>query len=165
MKNPIRNAALPLVLACCATLASAQPKPAIVKSIDEAQRTPLAVTLPLREFFNCTTLPAQCQTPVPAGKRFVIESVGADLQISKFGGSSGNLRGGLMLDLPGVRTYFPMLIVTSDTSEDNWAYHTPFRGYVDPGQSVSCSLNGVSVTGTPSFSGHCVLAGYLIDKP
>jgi len=26
-------------------------------------------------------------------------------------------------------------------------------------------LNGVSVTGTPSFSGHCVLAGYLIDKP
>lgn len=154
---------LTVCLALTATLAWAQPKPALVH-IDEAQRTPLAVTLPLRSFFNCVTLPAQCATPVPAGKRFVIESIGASLYIYKSGGS-GSPSGGLMLDLHSVRTYFPLTIVTSDAVADRWAYHTPFRGYLDSGQSVSCTTNGFVVTGSPSVSGDCVLSGYLIDKP
>ena len=158
------------MLLCAAMLPAAAPaqttvKPVYVDDIGEGRRVPFSVTLPLRSFFNCTMLPEQCQTPVPEGKRFVIENIGAHLQITNLGGSTGDIRGGFYVDVASLRTYFPFTEQAMNSSEKNWAAHFPFRAYLDHEQRISCALNGASVTGTPfQFGGDCVLAGYLIDR-
>ena len=152
------TAAMPLV-------SSAQPvKAAYVDDVGEGRRVPFSVTVPLRDFLNCATLPAQCQSPVPAGKRFVIENIGAYLQISVSGTTTGDIVSGFYVNVSSMRTYFPFTPQAINSLAKNWAGHFPFRAYLDEGQLVQCTLNGSNSTGSPSFSGECVLAGYLIDK-
>ena len=79
MKTTVRSAALALVLACCATLASAQPKPALVQDRDEPGRNPYQQTLQMNQnSTHCGPLVSLCSfsfDTVPAGKRLVVTHV------------------------------------------------------------------------------------------
>lgn len=76
MKPTLRLAALALVIACCAPLASAQPKPALTQDRDEQGRNPYQQLIQLTQnTTNCGALLSLCSVSfdvVPAGKRLVV---------------------------------------------------------------------------------------------
>ena len=76
MKPTVRFAALALVLSCCATLASAQPKPALVQDRDEPGRNPYQKSIQITQnTTTCGALLSLCSIAfdnVPAGKRLVV---------------------------------------------------------------------------------------------
>lgn len=79
MKPTVRLAALALVLSCCATFASAQPKPALVQDRDEPGRNPYQQLLQVKQdSTHCGPLITLCVfefDTVPAGKRLVVTHV------------------------------------------------------------------------------------------
>lgn len=76
MKITVHPSVLALVLSCCATLATAQPKPALVQDRDEPGRNPYQQSLDLtQDATNCGALLIMCTftfDTVPSGKRLVI---------------------------------------------------------------------------------------------
>ena len=73
---PCRRSALTLVIACCAPLASAQPKAALTQDRDEPGRNPSQQLIQLTQnTTNCGALLSLCDVAfdvVPAGKRLVV---------------------------------------------------------------------------------------------
>jgi len=151
----------------------AQTRAAIVKNVDEPGRTPWATrsqVLPnaggcfaLTDCFNYSdgaTFAVWDLRPVPAGKRWVVQSatgsfVGGEGRTTSI--ELGSPRGGIVFD--GIRwthggPFFPGTLSGSAT------FTAPVFAVFNPGE-----VPFVRVTGRPNLSGYSVIVfnGYLID--
>lgn len=133
--------------------AFAQPKPALVKDIDQPGRTIYQETIVL----NCSTSCSGQFSAVPAGKRLVVTWVSAIYTLSTSGlVSYGSLARN---DMSGVTVFLPPSPVPWAAPE--MIINTPTLMYVDAGSSALLSISGVATV----QSATATLVGYYISVP
>lgn len=162
MKTTVRSAALALVLACCATLASAQPKPALVQDRDEPGRNPYQQTLQMKQnSTNCGPLVSLCSftfDTVPAGKRLVVTNVSVILHTDPATGEPLAYAG--PAQIPNFAHWLPAAAVGGRHA----AHHRGRRALLRRGGHVSLrDHHGFALTDGPTASAS--ISGYYVSVP
>lgn len=123
-----------------------------VEVMDLDNRTPPGI--------NCSAI-TQCTatfpTPIPVGKRFVVEHVSAIVQ-----GSTGQQ---YLVSLNGnTNDYFVLHLQASIPGLDSFTANHEMRVYIEQGRVPPPNVSVNSTNGT-SFFAHVSISGYLVDVP
>jgi hypothetical protein len=146
-------------------LSNTNATPLYVRDVDNSAQQPFSQSCQLDAFNVASGSFPSCQfAGPPAGKRFVIESVSADLALTS--GSKPNV---LVLTYAsgggGAEVFFPATFMNSNpffSFPDHYVISQQVKLYADGGQGLSFNVN---ITDSGSGTISACLAGHLVNIP